>query len=275
MPSRLHEENSVARTMKYGFSWFIFRVMLVSVAPSLTCGCSDAPSQSTAQEDVPNAPPASPALPSIASDHSTLPKAKGPCFLGAPTLCLLDGKFEVIIDGKLVATFGDRRAGEPVNARRVVFQGAGQVTITFRIYRQKTLAYQPTFTTVVEPGTLLATNWQFADEKPTPDFGPGPDHSFPALTTDVPKSVWCWFGPAPIHKDLARVSLDNGAMVPGVRKLLAQADYVILQENRRNAGKTLSWKLQIPQDKTIVEAILELEGMKGVTSVSAEVTHVY
>lgn len=275
MCPRTRKQNGVARTLHCVYFRLVVRTLLVGAVSFLASGCSDAPSQSPTQEDVPGAPPASLAPPAPGRDRSTLPKAKGPCFLGAPTTCFPDGKFEVVIDNKLVATLGDHKAGETTNARRVVFQGGGEVTVTFRIYRQETLVYQPTFATVVEPGAILAANWEFADEQPTPDFGPSPDHSFPALTTDVPKTVWCWFGPASIHKDLARVSLDNRPMAPGIRKLLSQADYVILQENQRNAGKTLSWKLQLPEDKTVVEAILELEGMRGIKDVSAEVTHVY
>jgi hypothetical protein len=248
---------------------------LASLACILICGCSDTPSQTTAQEDVSAAARGDSAARSVANDGSELPQAKGPCFLGVPTRCLADGKFEVLVDGKLAGTFRDRGAGEAMNARRVIFQGGGQVTITFRIYRQDMLAYQPTFTMVVEPGTMLASNWRFADEEPVPDFGPRPDRSFAALVPDVPKRVWCWFGPSPIHKDVVSIELEDETRSPIVRKLLSDAGYEMVQENRYNAGKTISWKLRIPGDKTIVEAILELEGVKGVKSVYAEVTHVY
>jgi hypothetical protein len=241
----------------------------------LMCGCSDAPLQTGADEDVPALAKGDSAARPLGNDEEGLPKARGPCFLGVPTLCLADGQFDVLVDGKLVGTFGDRAAGEALNARRVTFQGGGQVTVTFRIYRQDTLAYRPTFTMAVEPGTMLASNWMFADEEPVPDFGPRPDTSFPALVPDVPKRVWCWFGPAPIHKDLVRIKMEDEKALPAVRKLLSDAGYEVLQENRHNAGKTIWWKLRIPRDKTIVEAILELEGAKGIKSASAEVTHVY
>ena len=137
------------------------------------------------------------------------------------------------------------------------------------------MAYRPTFTMAVEPGTMLASNWQFADEEPVPDFGPRPDNSFPSLVPDVPKRVWTWFGPAPIHKDLVRIEMEDKKALPAVRKLLSDEGYEMVQENRYNAGKTISWKLRIPKSKTIVEAILELERANGIKSASAEVTHVY
>ena len=147
--------------------------------------------------------------------------------------------------------------------------------IVYRIYLREQLAYEPKFTVDVEPGTMLASNVMLADEEPVPDFGPGPDYSFPALIPGVPKKIWCWFGPAPIHKNLIRIVLADEESIPTVRRQLAQAKYEIIQENRTSRGATIIYKLAIPKGKTIVEATLELESVKGVKSASAEVTHVY
>lgn len=212
-------------------------------------------------------------------DRGTAPPAaasKGPCFLGVPSnFFTADSKIEVLLDGKLLATFGERKAGAGVNDRRLTFQGGGRMQIVYRIYHREQLVYEPKFTVDVEPGTMLASSVMLADEEPVPDFGPVPDYSFPALIPGVPKKIWCWFGPAPVHKNLIRIVLADEESIPAVRKQLAQAKYAIVQENRTNRGKTIKYKLALPKGKTIVEATLELEGFQGVKSASAEVTHVH
>ncbi len=181
----------------------------------------------------------------------------------------------MLLDGKLLSTFGERKAGAGLNERRLTFQGSGQMQIVYRLYHREQLAYKPKFTMEVEPGTMLASSVMLADEEPAPDFGPGPDCSFPALIPGVPKKIWCWFGPAPVHKNVIRIVLANEESIPTVRKHLAKAKYEIVQENRTSRGATITFKLALPKGKTIVEATLELEGAKGVKSVWPEVTHVY
>ena len=201
--------------------------------------------------------------------------SKGPCFLGVPSEFFPADKIEVLLDGKLLGTFGERKAGAGLNERRLTFQGGGQMQIVYRIYHREQLAYKPKFTMDVEPGTMLASSVMLADEKPMPDFGPGPDCSFPALIPGVPEKIWCWFGPAPVHKNLIRIVLAGEESIPSVRKQLAQAKYDIAQEKRTSRDTTMTYKLALPKGKTIVEATLELEGFKGVKSAYAEITHVY
>ena len=77
----------------------------------------------------------------------------------------------------------------------------------------------------------------------------------------------CWFGPANARTDYFIV---GGS--PELETVAAQANYRILKKSLKvDSGKqSLSLRIEPPDRKTIVQAILEAEGWPGVKYVETE-----
>ena len=211
----------------------------------------------------------------VAGVLAVVPPRRGPAMLlvsGPPPPA---DRLEIVANGKLLATLPLPQASRSNVSPRVLFQPEGQTRFVFRILRGGKLIYRPEFDCVVRPGDILRCQFD-AREELGQYFGDRPRCSFPALAAGASSKVWCWFGPADwLHEDNLQVTFQSPQAAEGFMLRALASGYRVVRKGAFNSGSNPWVILRRPADKTIVQALLEIEGREGVRSLGPEVTHVH
>jgi hypothetical protein len=159
--------------------------------------------------------------------------------------------------------------------QRLAFRAAGQTHFSISVFRGDHLVYRPELDVEVRPGDMLEFEGQPAESVQKPQFGPGPSHSFPALTDGVPSKLWCWFGAANASKESICITLRSEDDVAAVRNRLFWRGHKVIDVRSSPPGSQPVVRARQSKHTTVVEAILEIETWREVVAAQPEIGWVY
>jgi len=183
-----------------------------------------------------------------------------------------NARIEVFVNGRPVVLSTPWKVEGP----GVLLDALGVMRFGLSVFKDDQLAYHAGYDANVRPGDMLRFYLEPADKEPTGRYGPPPSGSVPALIQGVPAKAWCWFGRSDnYHPHRLNVAIRPPEKSPSVRGRARRLGYGFVAERSDSDGKMSYLTLLRPWDKTMLQAMLEVQDWEGVVSAGPEFSRVY
>lgn len=191
--------------------------------------------------------------------------SRGLCMIDLWTDCHPCDRIKVLVHGEDAGEYRSATSSDEPRNRRIYFQAGGRTHFVFQLYRGDELQYQPEFDLTLQPGAIISASFRPSDPRP-PTFETPYYCSSPRVGTQSPGKVWCYFDFTRLIDQSVSIELHDTELKDAIQDRIGRDGYTILRQGTSNSGKNPWFTLQPPQDKTVVEAIKELELWPGVES---------